>query len=278
MSQPARDRSRETFAANRARGEIALAVGAAAGFTRRARVHESGSLRVRFPGPPADELEAVIVNTAGGMAGGDRFGVQVDVAENARLLVTATAAEKVYRSDGADTALGITLAVGAGAALAWLPQETILFDRSRLERRIDIALTGEASLLMAEAFVFGRAAMGETVQDGRLIDRWRVRRDGRLIFAETLRLDGAISDHLAQPAMTAGRTAIATVLSLPGDETSAAAVRALQEQFLGEVGVSAWNGLALVRLCANDGAALRHDLVLVLAALGRRALPRLWLN
>jgi urease accessory protein len=278
MSQPARDRSRETFAANRARGEIALAVGAAAGFTRRARVHESGSLRVRFPGPPADELEAVIVNTAGGMAGGDRFGVQVDVAENARLLVTATAAEKVYRSDGADTALGITLAVGAGAALAWLPQETILFDRSRLERRIDIALTGEASLLMAEAFVFGRAAMGETVQDGRLIDRWRVRRDGRLIFAETLRLDGAISDHLAQPAVTAGRTAIATVLSLPGDETSAAAVRALQEQFLGEVGVSAWNGLALVRLCANDGAALRHDLVLVLAALGRRALPRLWLN
>src|SRR5437764_9159036 len=151
----------ETFAANRARGEIALAVGAAGGFTRRARVHESGSLRVRFPGPPAKELEAVIVNTAGGMAGGDRFGVQVDVAENARLVVTAAAAEKVYRSDGADTALGITLAVGAGAALAWLPQETILFDRSRLDRRIEIALTGDAALLMAEGFVFGRAAMGE---------------------------------------------------------------------------------------------------------------------
>jgi len=270
--------SRETFAANRARGEIALAVGAAGGFTRRARVHEAGALRVRFPGPPAPELEAVLVNTAGGMAGGDCFDLHVGVAENARLLVTSAAAEKVYRSDGADTAVAIRLAVAAGASLTWLPQETILFDRSRLDRRIDVALTDDASLLIAEAFVFGRAAMGETVAQGRLIDRWRVRRGGRLVFAETLRLDGAISDHLAQPAVCAGRTAIANVVSLPGDEKSVANVRALNGQFLGEAGVSAWNGLALVRLCAPNGAALRHDLVLVLAALGRPALPRLWLN
>src|SRR5436190_2035921 len=156
------------------------------------------------------------------------------------IMSAATIIQASRKTFAANRARGdIALAVGAGAALAWLPQETILFDRSRLDRRIEIALTGDASLLMAETFVFGRAAMGETVQHGRLIDRWRVRRDGRLIFAETLRLDGAISDHLAQPAVTAGCTAIANVLSLPGDETSVAAVRVLHGQFLGEVGVSA---------------------------------------
>jgi urease accessory protein len=278
LTKAAAAHAEEIFAANRARGEIALAVKAVAGFTRRARVHEAGSLRVRCPGPPSNELEAVIVNTAGGMAGGDRFALQIELAEAARLVVTSAAAEKVYRSSGADTTVGIKLEIGAGAALAWLPQETILFDRSRLDRRIDIALTDDSSLLMAEAFVFGRAAMGEAVTAGRLIDRWRVRRHGRLIFAETVRLDGTIAAQLAHRAVTAGRTAIANVLSVPGDEASVASVRALAAQFLGEVGVSAWNGLALVRLCAEDSAALRHDLVLVLAALGRSVLPRLWQN
>src|SRR5260370_10026024 len=61
------------FAANRAVGSIALSVKTVAGKTRRDRVHEAGSLRVRCPGSPARELEAVIINTAGGAAGGAPF-------------------------------------------------------------------------------------------------------------------------------------------------------------------------------------------------------------
>ncbi len=121
---------------------------------------------------------------------------------------------------------------------------------------------------MAEAVVFGRAAMGEAMEQGLLADRWRLRRGGRLVFAEGVRLDGAIAEKLGRPAVAAGGIAIATVLVAPGTEEVVAAVRALDKQFAGEVGISAWNGIAVARLCAMDGAALRHDLVSVLAALG----------
>src|SRR6476620_10724075 len=118
-----------TFAANRAVGRIALAVQARAGMTRRARVREEGSLRVRCPGPASAELEAVIVNTAGGVAGGDRFTLGVTVEPEARLIVTTAAAEKVYRTLAPEARIDVKLDVAAGGSLAWLPQETILFDR-----------------------------------------------------------------------------------------------------------------------------------------------------
>jgi urease accessory protein len=267
----------EIFAANRATGHIALRVAAAGGRTRRTRVHEDGSLRVRFPNGGSQALEAVIVNTGGGMTGGDRFAVQIGLGEGASLIAGSAAAEKIYRSTGPNAEMDVKLELGEGAQLAWLPQETILFDRARLARRIDVELAESASLLMAEAVVFGRAAMGEAMQQGFFTDRWRVRRAGRLIFADSARLDGAMSARLAAPASAAGGIAIATVLLAPADDGKLAAVRALAGEFAGEVGISVWNGIAVARLCAKDGARLRHDLIAVLAALGQRV-PRLWLN
>jgi urease accessory protein len=279
MPAPAAALRDQTFAANRATGHIALSVIAAHGSSRRARVHEAGSLRVRFPNSQSDSgLDAVIVNSAGGMTGGDRFDLGIDVGAGARLSVTTAAAEKVYRSLGPDTKVAIKLAIGDGAALVWLPQETILFDQVRLRRTIDIELSGSAHLLLAEAIVFGRAAMGEIVSVGHLFDRWRVRRDGALILAETMRIDGAIAKQLADRPTAAGGAAIASVLKIPGDEEAVAAVNAMQENFDGEVGASAWNGLALARLVAPDGAALRHDLAVVATAWTAGPLPRLWLN
>jgi urease accessory protein len=267
-----------TFAANRARGSIVLAVRASAGMTRRSRLREEGPLRVRCPGPASAELEAVIVNTAGGVAGGDRFTLGVTVEPEARLIVTTAAAEKVYRTLAPEARIDVKLDVAAGGSLAWLPQETILFDRARLKRSIDVDLAEGARLVLAEAIVFGRSGMGEVVHDSFLFDRWRLRRGGRLMHAEALRLDGAVASRLAQPAVAKGGIAVATVLVVPGDEGTAAGVRALGDRFRGEVGVSAWNGLAAVRLCAADGEALRHDLVAVLAAVRGAPLPRLWLN
>jgi urease accessory protein len=172
----------------------------------------------------------------------------------------------------------VRLEVGGGASLAWMPQETILFDGARLTRSIDVDLATDARLLLAEAIVFGRTAMGETVRDGSIADRWRVRRGGRLIHAESLRLDGVIAARLAEPAVARGRVAAATVLVVPGDDATVAAVHACGQDWRGEVGVSAWNGIALVRLCADDGAALRHDLGRVLRTLRGMPLPRLWTN
>jgi urease accessory protein len=263
------------FAANRAVGEVTLAVKSVNGKTRRARVHEAGSLRVRCPGAPAAELEAVLINTAGGVAGGDRFALDITAGEGARLVVTTAAAEKVYRTLGPHATNDVKADVAAGATLAWLPQETILFDRARLSRSIEVDLAVDARLFLAEAVMFGRSGMGEAVQEGALTDRWRVRRAGKLLYAETVRLDGAIAARLALPAVAKGGVAIATVLAVPGDDGMVVAVRALE--FEGEVGASAWNGVAAVRLCANDGAALRRDLVHVMTAL-RGSLPRLWTN
>jgi urease accessory protein len=272
------DTSDAIFAANRAVGRIALAVKATAGATRRARVHEAGALRVRCPGPAAAELEAVIVNTAGGMAGGDRFEVNLAVGTSARLVVTTAAAEKVYRTLEPDTRVALKIDVATGGELAWLPQETILFDRARLSRTIDVDLAGDARLILAEAVVFGRAGMGERVEQGLLHDRWRVRRGGRLVYAEAARIDGDIAGKLTEPAVAKGGIAIATVLMIPGDEDTVTAVRAQADRFVGEVGVSTWNGLAAVRLVARDGTALRRDLLAVLGALRGAALPRLWFN
>jgi urease accessory protein len=269
----------EIFAGNRAVGRVAFTVAAGLGGSRRGRVYEAGSLRVRFPnGNSKTALDAVIVNTGGGMTGGDRFGVDINVGAGARLTVTTAAAEKIYRSLGPDTDIGVKLDVGPGGALAWLPQETIVFDQARLRRSIDIALARDGNLLLAEATVFGRSAMGETVVQGHFFDRWRLRVDGALVFAETLRLDGDIARRLAQRAIASGGVAVASVIKYPGNDADAAAIRALQERFAGEVGVSAWNGLVVARLVASDGAALRRDLVAVLSALDTAPLPRLWLN
>lgn len=269
----------EIFAGNRAIGRIAFSVEAATAASRRRRVHEAGALRVRFPNV-ADKgtLEAVIINTAGGMAGGDRFDIDVALKAGARLTVSTAAAEKIYRSLGPDTDIGVKLDIGAGAALAWLPQETILFDQVRLRRTIEADLAPDSSLLLAESVVFGRSAMGETVVEGQFFDRWRVRVGGALVFAESLRLDGAIAQRMARRAVAGESVAVASVLKLPADEKAVAAVRAMEKDFAGEVGISAWNGLAVARLVAPDGAALHRDLVGVLTALSDMSLPRLWLN
>lgn len=266
------------FAANRARGAVRFDVRHQDGVTRRGTLHESGSLRVRFPSPEAEGLSAVFVNTAGGVAGGDRFDIEIAAGENARLTLTTAAAEKVYRAPGEAAQLNISLKAARGARLGWLPQETILFDRVRINRRIDIDLAEDASLLLCEIVVFGRSAMGERMQSGEFVDRWRLRRGGRLVFAETVRLDGDIGAKLSRPAIANGGVAIGTALIVPGDEALVERIREASESFGGEVGISAWNGFAMARFCAQDAARLRADMMTVLGRASPGALPRLWLN
>ncbi|UQR62675.1 urease accessory protein UreD [Bradyrhizobium sp. C-145] len=265
------------FEANRARGAVRFDVHARDGVTRRGTLHESGSLRVRFPSPEGEGLSGVFVNTAGGVAGGDRFDIEITAADAARLTLTTAAAEKVYRAQDKAAGLNIGLRVGAGAHLSWLPQETILFDRARVHRRFDIALDEAASLLLCEIVVFGRTAMGERMEQGEFVDRWRLSRGGRLVFAETVRLHGHIGEKLAQSAVAKSGAAIGTALIVPGDEALVERIREASESFAGEVGISAWNGFAMARFCAQDAARLRADMMAVLARTGT-ALPRLWLN
>jgi len=272
------DAAYEIFEANRARGAVRFDVHLQGGVTRRRHLHESGSLRVRFPSPEDHGLSAMFVNTAGGIAGGDHFAIEIAAGEGTRLTLTTAAAEKVYRAPGRPAALDISLKVAAGAHLSWLPQETILFDRAAIARRINIDLDETASLLLCEIVVFGRTAMGETMREGSFVDRWRVRRGGRLVFAETVRLTGDIGGKLAQGAIAKGGAAIGTALIVPGDAALVERIRDAAPSFGGEAGLSAWNGFAMARFCAQDAARLRADMMAVLGRASDVPLPRLWLN
>jgi urease accessory protein len=266
------------FAANRARGAVKFDVHLVEGVTRRRHLHESGSLRVRFPSPEAEGLSAVFVNTAGGVAGGDRFDIDIATGEGSRLTATTAAAEKIYRAQGPAAELNIALRAAAGSHLAWLPQETILFDRARVSRKIDIDLAQDASLLLCEIVVFGRSAMGERMLQGKFVDRWRMRRGGGLVFAETVRLDGDIGQKLGLPAVANAAVAIGTALIVPGDEALVERIRGASDSFGSEVGISCWNGFAMARFCGQDAARLRTDMMAVLGRASGLALPRLWLN
>jgi len=260
----------------RAHGQASVSFRSRDGQTCLDRLFQEGCAKLRFPRPlGTDDPQAIIINTAGGLTGGDRFGAEVTLAAGAAAAVTTQACERIYRSTGADAAVTNRLRLAADARLAWLPQETILFDGGRLSRSLDVDLADDAELVAVEAVLFGRQAMGETLHSGHLHDRWRIRRDGRLLFADDLRVGGNIAARLApQPAM-AGCRAMATVLF----------AGAAPERFLDQArsiigpngGASAWNGKFLARLVEETGLALRRRLEpLLTLLLGGRPLPKVW--
>lgn len=256
-----------------------LAVRRSAGRSRLARLYQEGAAKIRMPAVDADPFEAVLINTAGGLTGGDRLAWQVEVDDGAAATVTTQACEKVYRSAGGRAEVSCSLGVGRDACLAWLPQETIIYREAALARRFEVDLAPGARLLMAEATVFGRLAMGESVDRGMFRDRWRVRRDGRLVHAEEFAVGPDIAATLARSAATGGATAMATVLLVDDDPGRLLdAVRAI----LGDAGgASVWSvggsGKLLARLVAEDGYCLRRRLVPLLDLLnGKAGLPKTW--
>lgn len=266
-------------ARQRAVGRGAVDVLRSGSATRVRRLAQEGATRIRLPRQHADALEAVFINTAGGIACGDSFALSASAGAGAALTLTTPAAEKVYRSDGSVAMVDVDLAVGPGAGLDWLPQETILFDRARLSRSLSVAMAADARLLMLEMLVFGREAHGETVAAGRLEDRWRVRRGGRLVWADSLRLGDDLVAQLARPSVAGGRRALATLLYVaPDAEAWRDPVREILDASGCEAGASAWNGLLAVRLLAPEIATLRQAAAAVAARLRGTALPRIWQN
>jgi urease accessory protein len=264
----------------RAAGGVALRFGRVGARTLRLDLSESGGYRARFPTTFDATSEAVLINTGGGMAGGDAMSVTVDLGPGSEAVVTTQAAEKIYRSQGGDTRIETHLTVAAAASLAWVPQESILFSGARLNRRLAVDLAADARLVACESVFFGRSAMGESVQRGALRDRWRIRRDGKLVFAEDVRLEGAIADTLGRSAIGAGARAAATILVAGGDLADRLEqVRALAEEAQAgavELGAGLVSELLVVRLLSPDAQTLRRVLVTLLGHLTGRALPRTW--
>ena len=265
----------------RSDGRVRLQVGPAepGGGTRIIDLAEAGPSRLRFP-RGRGALEAVLVNTAGGVACGDHFAIDLDLAPGADLVLTTTAAEKIYRSDGPVSRIENRVCLGEGARLAWLPQETILFDRVRVRRRFEADLAPGAALVAAEIVAFGRAARGERIADGLFADTWRVRRAGRLVYADTFALEGPISELLERPAIGGGARSCATLLDVSdGAEARLEEARAT----LAEAGIrgveaaaSAWNGHLVVRALSDAVGPLRGLVARFLAGYRGLPMPRVW--
>ncbi|MDP2803755.1 MAG: urease accessory protein UreD [Phreatobacter sp.] len=268
------ERMQRTYGAGR------LALGTRDGLTVIRECYQEAGIRIRMPRvEPGEPLEAVVINTAGGITGGDRFVLDIKAGPATRAVVTTQAAEKVYRSSGGIGFFDTSITVAAGADFAWLPQEAILFDGSALERRLTVDMDAGASVLAVESVVFGRLARGERVDHAYLFDRWRIRRGGRLVYAEGLRFEGGVADALKGRACGAGAVAAASlVLVAPDAEGRVEAVRALLEQFHArgvEAGVSGFDGLLSLRLLSPDPFALRTALMNILVLL-RGPVPRVW--
>jgi urease accessory protein len=259
----------------RARGAARIRVGAADGRTRLERLFQDGCGKIRLPRDAAAEgLSAVMINTCGGLTGGDRLTWRGEAGPEAALTLTTQACEKIYRAQDDRAEVRVALAAEAGARLAWLPQETILFDGADLDRRFEVDLAQDARLLAAEAVVLGRTAMGEVVRRGRFRDRWRVRRAGRLIFADEVLLAGDVAGAAGRRCALAGARAFATILWVA--EEADRSLDAVREALGPTGGASAFDGKLVARIVAADGLALRRALVAALEALRAAPLPRIW--
>ena len=261
----------------RAVGEARLSVRAKAGRTRLADLYQQGAAKIRFPMTEAMPLEAVIINTAGGLTGGDRLAVAVNVEDGAHAVISTQACEKIYRAESGRAVVDNTVVVGPAGRCDWLPQETILFDGAGLERQLQVTISGDSHFFAVEALVPGRSASGETINTLALHDRIAIRRDGRLIYADALSLSGRMQPALNRPARGGGARAIATVLyAAPDAERRLGEARDHLATCHSESGASAANGLLAMRFLAASAADLRRDLVAVISAWRACDVPRAW--
>jgi urease accessory protein len=248
--------------------------------TRLVSLEERGGWRAKFPTPDpaiAPDVEVVLINTGGGILGGDRARFAFEVGAGARVTMATQSAERIYRTLGPTSEICTAIQLGCGARGHWMPQETILFNQASLRRSLTVNMPASATLLAVEALVFGRTAMGEIIRGGSLRDDWRVYRDQQLVFAEATRLDGDMGQTLEHNAVGAGATAAATLLYVaPDAEARRDGARDALGTPRGRAAVSAWNGFLVARFLATSSADLRADIGRVATYLSGQPMPRVW--
>lgn len=236
---------------------------------------QEGCAKIRLPETFSNEMEAILINSSGGLTGGDEVEWQAVAAANASLVVTTQACEKVYKASAGTAAVTVRVTAHENARLHWLPQETILFDRASLTRRLEADLHATSEFLAVEAVLLGRQAMGEAMEKGLFRDRWRIRHGGKLIHAEELFLDGRIADLTRHSSVLNGRVTFATLLYIgPLAEALLPKIRAIAGE---SGGASEWQGKLVIRLSAADGFSLRKMLFPIISLLRNGAsVPKVW--
>ena len=264
------------IAPQRTKGIARITAKALAGRTRLDVLYQEGAAKIRMPQSFDGRMEAVLINTSGGLTGGDRVAWHAEAGDGTHLTVTTQACERIYRSISGKAEVHSVLKAGSNAVLHWLPQETILFDRSALNRTLEVDLDPTAEFIALEAVLLGRKAMGETVTAGEFRDRWRIRQGGRLLHAEDLLLSGNFGDLAARAPVLGGHLAFATLLYC--GSRAEAHLEGLRHLF-GEqmAGASHWQGKLVARLVAPDGYELRKMLMPAISLLRNdNAPPKVW--
>ncbi len=218
-----------------------------------------------------------MVNTAGGITGGDRFSVDVTVQADAGLTITTQASERAYASAGIDCGrITGTLRVENGGLINWLPQETILFNNCHLGRSLCVELEQNARALICEPVIFGRKLMGESLSNAQFTDRLEITRNGKPIYLDHVKLCGNVEQALARPHTAAGNHAMVSLVYVaPDAEAHLSTIRSL----LPGTGAASLvqEGLLVCRMLAPDGYLLRKHLLPVLNHLTQNKLPRCWM-
>ena len=239
-------------------------------------LRQQGSYRAIFPRPPQGTMEAVIINTAGGITGGDEFVTQITANDHAKISVTTQAAERIYRSP--DFTLGsmqTRLYAKPNAQLYWLPQETILFEGSRLYRRLEAEVAEDSKFLMVEPLIFGREASGESLKSCHLDDSVCITTGKKPIYIDRIKLSGDITSILKRPAVANGGRAMASIILVdPRAKETLAGINALLPSSAGASLLA--DNILVVRLLCADSSALRNALLPILKHLTHNAIPKNW--
>ncbi|MCF6328068.1 MAG: urease accessory protein UreD [Devosiaceae bacterium] len=240
-------------------------------------LYQSGCAKIMLPKSYCAIPEAIIVNTGGGLTGGDKFHIHATVKAGANLCVSSQTAERIYRSVGGQAKVLNSIKMGAGCSLEWLPQETILFEGSALNRKFEARLEMDSCLLALETLVLGRAEMGEVLTSVNFNDQWRIWRDGKIIYGDGLRIDAQALDKLSQPAVFGANRALAVLLYVAPDATERLAeAKSLLRELNVETAISAWNGMIVVRFISEEANMIRSAIKKYLLGFRGRDLPRVW--
>lgn len=268
------DTAQDAGLPTRSFGSVNLSTKARDGKSAICTLRSAGSAKVTFP-RTRDRVEAIIVNTSGGLTSGDRFTTHAQAADDSHLTLTTQAAERVYRcADGIST-VETRLSVSNGASIHWLPQELILYNGAALQRRMRVSLSTQAELLLVEPVVFGRIAMNERLTDARISDRVEILRDGVPLYFDAIDLSGPVDHHLSRSAIADGARAMASVVYV--SNRAAGCLETVRNALPPTGGASLLaEDMLVLRLLAEDAFMLRKTLVPVLEHLRGSPLPKSW--
>ena len=256
----------------RAHGQIALSLCG----DKLEELYQLGCAKLMLPKTYGEMTEAVMLNTAGGITGGDSLIVKIQV-ENGAVVATTQTAERLYRSITEPAKIEITLRAYNAATLHWLPQETIIFDGAELDRTVCLDMSADSKCLLAETIVMGREAMGEDIRGCHFTDNWRLYREGQLFHAESLRLTERVAEIMAAPAGGNGARLLSTILYVGFDaEQMAGLLSSVVETCSSKCAVSCWNDRLVIRLMSPHPRFARADIKELLCALSGQPLPRVW--